>query len=304
MLKSTVLKQPATAYNIDLLRFAVPQLPVNGDVVFVDEGFSSYAFSVDEQWMVRVARNEATRVRQELEWRVLHHLADRLPLSIPAPCWYSGPVANLPFGCIVYPLLPGVTWKLNMGNHVNRSRIAAQLAEFLSALHEFPVQEAFALDVPPQEPLHALVRNTSHGMQIHLPETVQKKFRKWWDEYNKHPERYAFTPRLLHSDLWGENILLANDLSHAVGIIDFEMMCIGDPVAEFAALRYLGYDYIDEVRSSYQPQKNLEPWFDEKLQAAVIARELDGLDYALRYPETDELADAVDKVTEVVCRVV
>ena len=56
-------------------------------------------------------------------------------------------------------------------------------------------------------------------------------------------------PRLLHGDLWCENILLSPDLSHMVGVVDFEQIRIGDPVSEFAALRYVGDEFVDRVRS-------------------------------------------------------
>ena len=51
---------------------------------------------------------------------------------------------------------------------------------------------------------------------------------------------------------------------------------------------------------SYRATDDLEQHFEERLRAAIILRELDGLRYALRYPASGELDDAVEKVRDVV----
>lgn len=137
------------------------------------------------------------------------------------------------------------------------------------------------------------------ALPLHLDAESVRRFHAWWDGYRAQPGRYAYTPRLLHNDLWCENILLADDLSHAVGVVDFEQMRIGDPVAELAALRYVG-GLVDRVRATYAPAHDLEPHIGERLRAAVLLRELGGLRYALRYPQSGELEDAVEKVAHAI----
>jgi aminoglycoside 2''-phosphotransferase len=276
-----------------------PDLPVVGDVQLVGEGFSSCAVCVDERWIFRIGRNAETLIRHEREWAILPLLSARLPLPIPEPCWHAGPSEVFPFGVIGYPLLPGVPWTLDMGDQVEHERVARQLGEFLSALHAFPVDEALAAGVAAAEPPEALVNEVMPALPEHLDTQSYGRFSAWWAARQAHPERYEYTPRLLHGDLWCENILLAPDLSHIVGVVDFEQIRVGDPVSEFAALRYVGDGFIDRVRASYRLAGDLEPYFEERLRAAAILRELDGLRYALRYPESGELEDAVEKVGDV-----
>lgn len=273
-------------------------LPASGPVRLVGEGYGSYAVSVDGRWIFRIARNAETLASHQREVAMLPLLRGGLPLPVPQPRWHCGPSEAFPFGVMGYPMLPGVPWTLDRTGQVDLAQVADQLAEFLSELHGFPLAAARNAGVEAEEP-HALVDEVLPALPAHLDGESVRRFYAWWERYAGHPERYAFTPRLLHGDLWCENILLQPDLSHAAGVVDFGQMRIGDPVAEFAALRYVGDAFLARVRRGYPHASELETCFDERLRAAVILRELGGLRYALRYPDADEVDDAVDKVTYV-----
>ena len=280
-----------------------PDLRGTGNIRLVGGGFSSIAVCVDASVIIRVARNAETMACHRRERAILPTLSDHLPLAIPEPRWHSGPTNTFPYGLIGYPMLKGIPCTLGMAQRVNLNRVARQLGEFMSALHAFPVEEARAAGVEPEESPAALVNEVLPALPAHLDAESYASFQAWWSTYQAYPERYAYTPRLLHGDLWCENILLAPDLSRATGVVDFEQMRLGDPVSEFAALRYLGAGFIDRVRACYRLGDDLEPHFEQRLRAAVILRELSGLGYALRYPSSGELEDAVKKVCGVLQKV-
>jgi aminoglycoside 2''-phosphotransferase len=278
-----------------------PELGTVESLKIAGEGFSSYAVNVDDRWIFRIARNAETMASHVREVAMLPVLRDRLPLPIPDPCFHSGPSGVSPFGVMGYEMLPGTLWTLDFTEQVNLATVAKELADFLSALHAFPLEQAPAIGVG-SEDAGALIAEVLPVLPEYLDDLSLRRFRTWWSGYTSHAERYTYTPRLLHNDLWCENILLADDGSEAVGVLDFDQMRIGDPVAEFAALRYVGDDFLNMVREHYAPAYNLEPYFDQRLAAAVILRELGGLRYALRYPDADELDDAVEKVDRAIDR--
>ncbi len=235
----------------DALRAQFPELGAAGALRFVGQGFSSVAVSVGEQWIFCIARNADTQAVRRRELAMLPLLQERLPLPIPQPRFYAGPNDAFPYGVIGYPMLAGEPWTLDNVGLVNHERIADQLAEFVSAMHAFPVESALLAGVEMDGPL-ALVDELTPSLAHHLDALTLRRFHAWWNDYHMHRQRYEYTPRLLHNDLWCENILLAPDLSHAVGVVDFEQMRIGDPVAEFAALRYVD-GLVDRVRADLRP---------------------------------------------------
>ena len=160
-----------------------------------------------------------------------------------------------------------------MARQVNLDRVA-QPAEFMAALADVsPVDQALAAGVEPEEP-YALVEGLLPALPAHLDAETCARFQAWWSGYQAHPQRYEYTPALLHGDICVENILLSPDLSHAVGVVDFEQVRIGDAVSEFAVWRYLGDEFVDRVRAHYRPADALEPNFEERLRAAILLREI------------------------------
>lgn len=50
---------------------------------------------------------------------------------------------------------------------------------------------------------------------------------------------YAESPRLLHMDVWSQNILV-DEMGNVTGLVDFDRALWGDPEIEFAVLDYCG----------------------------------------------------------------
>ena len=295
-----LINQVDLAALLEQVQALFPDLRGTCRAALVGEGFGSCAVSIDDRAILRIARNAETMARHWREAAILPLLRDRLPLAIPEPRWFCGPakVFSLwPRGVSHAGRRPLHAWHGAAGQsghsgapawrvHVGAARVSGGG----SSCGRSGTGSA----------AHALVAaKLLPALPAHLDGESYARFQAWWAGYQAHPERYATTPRLLHGDLWCENILLAPGLSHAVDVVDFEQVRIGDPVSEFAALRYLGDEFVDRVRAHYRPADALEPNFEERLRAAILLRELGGLRYALRYPASGELEDAVEKVRDV-----
>ena len=175
--------------------------------------------------------------------------------------------------------------------------IAQDLAQFLVALHHLPLDEMTALGLKIIDELDSLWAQVMPILYTYLTEAEYEKIRTWWESYLNNPVKESFTPKLIHGDPWGENIILNETLDGIVGVVDFEMLSIGDVAQDFAAQKYLGPDFLSRVLEHYQELGGeLENHFAKRLQCWSLLRELRGLGYAIRYPRSSELVDSLQKV--------
>ena len=68
---------------------------------------------------------------------------------------------------------------------------------------------------------------------------------------------YTESPRLLHMDVWSQNILV-DEMGTVTGLVDFDRALWGDPEIEFAVLDYCG---ISEPAfwNGYRTERDLSP---------------------------------------------
>ena len=128
---------------LDLLQASFPTLRVERYVP-LGEGWDSVALLVNDQMVFRFAKRPDAAVRQAREAELLPLLADRLPLAIPRytytwtdPAWPGTRIVG-------YQLIPGEQLIADHSRPEHHATQAAQLGEFVSALHAVPVEEAAA----------------------------------------------------------------------------------------------------------------------------------------------------------------
>jgi aminoglycoside phosphotransferase (APT) family kinase protein len=171
------------------------------------------------------------------------------------------------------------------------------LAGALVALHSFPLDTAISFGVTENDDLESLGAELMRVLSKHFSKDDYKKFISWWEKFRHRAAIDNHMPKLIHGDLWGENIILNEKLDHVVGIIDFESLTVGDVAQDFAAQKYLGQDFLSQIIEYYREfGGDLGTQFLSRLQDHSMLRELEGLRYAIRYPESGELQDCLGKV--------
>ena len=263
----------------------------------LSDGFSSYVILIEDEMIFRIAKTSKAMHGHRKEQSVLPHLREYLPFQVPVPAWRAEPSEIFPFGVIGYRAIPGIPFYLELAPSVNLKHIAHDLARFLVRLHDFPIDEArsfgFAQTIDPE----SLAAEVMPVLSTHLSKAEYGKFSLWWEKYLNDSAKDSFIPKLIHGDPWGENIILDERLDHIVGIIDFESVNIGDAAQDFAAQKYVGLDFSNGVINYYlelggKPGSH----FSTRLLWHSMLRELGGLKYAIRYPESGELGDCLQKV--------
>ena len=278
------------------LRSRLPTLSSIDTVKLLRDGFSSYVVLIDDKIILRIAKTEEARSGHQKEWKVLPHLQGHLTVQVPKPEWRVEPSESFPFGAIAYRAIAGVPFSLELAASVDLKSIAKDLAKSFVTLHSFLPGTAIAFGITKSDDLESLGTEVMPLLSMHFSRGDYKKFIAWWEKFVNRSTTYNKT-RLIHGDPWAENILLNETLDHVVGIIDFESVTIGDVAQDFAAQKYLGQNFLSQVIEYYREfGGDLGSQISIRLQDHSLLRELRGLRYAIRYPESGELQDCLNKV--------
>jgi aminoglycoside phosphotransferase (APT) family kinase protein len=279
------------------LRSGLSNLSSLDSLKLLRDGFSSYVVLIGDEIILRIAKTAESMQGHRKEWSVLLYLQGYLPLQVPNPEWQIGPSETFPFGAIGYRAIAGLPFSLELAPAVNLKYIAKDLARSFVALHSFPLDVALSFGITESDDLESLGEEVMPVLSTHFSKDDYKKFISWWEKFRNRAATDNPSPKLIHGDPWAENIILNEKLDHLVGIIDFESVTIGDVAQDFAAQKYLGRDFLSQVIQYYSEfGGDLGSQFLGRLQDHSMLRELRGLRYAIRYPESGELEDCLGKV--------
>ena len=178
------------------------------------------------------------------EVKILNRIQNRLPLPIPNPTYthFDSGVPTRTF--IGYQMLPGVPlWRETLQKMENApiQQLAEQLASFLLALHNIPVEE-LGPDLPTYDQLEEWVTLIAefrqHLYPIMRPDACEAMTRHF-ENYLNDPSLHTFKPALRHGDFGAGNLLYDPETQALCGVIDFGFAGIGDPAIDIAAVSTL-----------------------------------------------------------------
>ncbi len=217
---------------------AFPEL---GDVAVTKTlgfGFNSIAVETDGGLVFRVARTEGTAARFAMETRLLPILRTSLPVAVPEPRWFARRTSHFPLGVIGYPKIEGRTLQPGLLNADNLPALAGQTARVLVALHTVPRSELADVELPQPEAIsgnyRSLARETLPVLQERMTALEFERIDQWWDAFLTDERMTQFEPTLTHGDFWFENMIVDENATHIVGIVDWEHAAIGDRAQDLA----------------------------------------------------------------------
>ncbi|HZQ34828.1 MAG TPA: aminoglycoside phosphotransferase family protein [Dehalococcoidia bacterium] len=243
-----------------ILSACLPDLPLRG-VRRLGAGWDSDAFRVENgeatPLVFRFPRRAPVAEALERALRLLPELGPTLPAPVPRFTYVVRGCAAAPFPFAGYPLLPGRTLLGTRLSAAKLRRLSADLGGFLAALHRFPAARAEALGIPPasvaggRDQLAAFLARATERVAPLLGERDRERFGRWIASLDR-LEQFAFTPVLLHGDLYDDQILVDPAAGRLTGVIDFDDAARGDPALDFAGLlRNLGEPFARETVLAY-----------------------------------------------------
>jgi aminoglycoside phosphotransferase (APT) family kinase protein len=222
-----------------ILRRQLPSLHVQ-NVDFLNEGWDSFAFLADGQWVFLFPKRRDTEQPFVTSMHLLEELHGRVPVPVPRPEHWGCPVEGYPFRFVGYRFLPGFHGDRTPIPPRQQQSNARRLGEFLSALHSFPVDRALALGVRQGTRDHAEemldeVRHLADRLRDRLPAPLRDRCLPFVDGTVERPPPPDGRCCLTHGDLQAEHILLDGE-GAVCGIIDFGDASIAEPAGDYVGL--------------------------------------------------------------------
>jgi aminoglycoside 2''-phosphotransferase len=222
-------------------------------VRYLGEGWTSKAYLVNAELVFRFPkqREDWHELRREIAFFAF--AAEQLPLSVPEYLRVIPESAAAAAGYAVYRYLRGEALTAVALDHNRRDVVADKLAEFLLTLHGLrPDLELSSL--LPAEDARGLAQDYFVRAESEIAPKLERSdataLRKRFEEYLNEPQSFLFRPSVIHADLSGEHILVAD--GSVVGVIDFGDISWGDPDYDFAYLFLdFGYSFVEDVARKY-----------------------------------------------------
>ncbi len=119
----------------------------------------------------------------------------------------------------------------------------------------------------------------------------------WWESFVQDARMLQYTPKLRHCDLWYENLLVNDDATRVIGVLDFEAADVGDPALDFSAQMYLGESFARQVMSAYRSLGgSVSESIWHRIQTLLVLHEFDDLRFELRANNARELEGSIAKL--------
>ena len=222
--------------HADRATFAVETLPGVGTVrrvVALGDGDFSQAWLINDEWVCRVAKHEKASRSLRREACVLATAAPRLPLPVPRP-HYHPPTMDRPSALATHRLIAGelLTRQAFLAlDAVDQARCAAQLAEFLTALHAVD-RHTFAecrLETVHYARRYGAVRRcVDRYVTPKLDDATRAYVRDVFDRFLTRGATDLVSDTLVHGDFRPKHILWDPRRRTVTGVIDFGDIEIGD----------------------------------------------------------------------------
>jgi aminoglycoside phosphotransferase (APT) family kinase protein len=223
-----------------LLRDQFPHL-ASQPVAYLAEGYDHQMYEVGE-WLFRFPKRASVVRWFEREVRVMPSIAAVIGVPVPRFEHIGRPSETFPYPFAGYRRIPGVG-----GDDVDELDVDAVAASLGVALTRLHALDPALVPPDPEEDGHAPA--PSRDALDRLPAAIRDVAMS----YLTAAEPSVPLPRVIHSDLLPEHILIDPATGRLAGIIDFADMWVGDPASDFAGLAALGgWDLVRKTIAAYE----------------------------------------------------
>ena len=214
-------------------------------LVEIDEGWDFKVLILEDEWVLRIPRNDRAAAKLAKEVELLPALAAALPVEIPR---FEQVSRDPPF--VVYRLIRGEPL---------RDEDPDGVREFLDALHAF---DASGIDGPRPGWLEAWRENAAGFREVVLP-LLDPDERLSGEALLQDVETLVgFGPALTHCDLEPCHLLVRE--GRLAGVIDWAGVRIGDPALDYGWLLngpFPDWDVDEDLRRRASLYYRFGPWF-------------------------------------------
>jgi aminoglycoside 2''-phosphotransferase len=218
---------------------SLTSLPAS-DIVELGRGCDSVAFLVDGEWVFRFPAVPDAQATLQREIALLPRLGPTLPLATPAFEHIGQSEGALLF--VGYRLVRGAPLSVECFDglkHDAQEAALATLADFLRALHAFPLAAARRAGVREEREKGGYNRRQRHLHQ-HLGSVLSDaeiaRLDGVFERYESDHAPHNVTPVLLHSDLKPDHVMYDTAAEKLTGVLDWGDVSMGDPDFDLAVI--------------------------------------------------------------------
>ena len=265
------------------------------------EGFGSVALQSDRGLVVLVAKNAMGSASRRVTLGLAPALAASVSVAVPQPVWHVEEAPGLEHGAYAYAALPGRPLRIDEMRTASEG-LVRDIAAFMLALHRFPAGEAARLGATDRKGFWADIESLRGDVDAALGKRLEpmeyERVTGWWDEFLTDDCLRSPPPALVHGDLWPDNLLVNQDATRLLGVIDFGDAAVLDAAYDFAPITENGPGY-ERFRDAYVALGGeIDGGFERRLQRYHELRSgsFFSLRAAIRGRDEGELQDCLRKL--------
>ena len=242
-----------------------------------DNGDDFFVVEINHEWIFRFPRQEIASKALQVEKAFLARFKTISPLPVP-DYKYSGE------GFVGYPKIQGMALSVELFQNLSkasRERIARQMGQFLSAVHNFPVDEAKRLGLTEGWDgwYIKIIQNFRDAIVPTLLSSAQKSAMTCIEQMLAEP----FESLVIHGDFaFEDHVFFDVEKQQLSGVIDFADVTLNDPAHDFQNIvEYGGDEFFEAVMSHYQ--RNNDATLLKRTKLRIKARPLFEASYSLMF---------------------
>lgn len=235
--------------------------------VFNQEGQYNTVLIVNDTFVFRFPRYAGGLAQLALETKILTAVQPYLPLPVPKPTHVHFDQAAVGEAFMGYQRIPGEPlYPPAFAQVMDKTRLAAQIAHFLQALHSVPIRELVGEPLPlsdTKEEWWDVYGRIQTKLFPYMRLDACKSVAHHFESVLEDPQQYQFEPVLRHGDFGTGNLLHNPQTGQMSGIIDFGFTVLGDPAFDVAGLLTYGEPFVQEMVRYYPAIAGFWPriWF-------------------------------------------
>jgi len=222
------------------IRTAIPDIQIHSSQI-MNTGETNDVLLVNTDRIFRFPRLPKDTARLKQEYELLTSLRGQLPLPTPNPIYHHLDADTHRF--MEYAVLSGEP----LSKYIKQAKaymkpIAVQLADFVLALHQVPVDNIVLpiQNVGRNESLPEFFRTIQAVLFPHLAEEAQRQVSQIFADSINLPDIEPDKLIVRHGDLGPNNILINPKTLHLTGIIDFGSAGLDEPASDLGHIAFWG----------------------------------------------------------------